>query len=114
MATSTIKKAQIQAEDVTNKLNFTAVYKKAVKIGNVIHFWAEVNFQTYIADYSYELSVDSSIKPAYGIFPLSAQMTDINFTPKGFVAAAIGSDKMWWRANSTNGNYLLISGSWII
>lgn len=114
MATSTIKKAQIQAEDVTNKLNFTALYKKAVKINNVIYFWAELYFQTYIADYSYEISVEPSIRPTSGFYPLSAQMTDVNFTPKGFVFAGIGSDKMWWRANSTNGNYLLISGSWVI
>lgn len=112
MANSTIKNAQ--AEDVTNKLNFTAVNKKAIKIGNVIHFWAEVNFQVYIAEYTYELSVDSSIKPTSGFFPLSAQMTDANFTPRGFVMAAIDSDRMWWRANTTNGNYLVISGSWTI
>lgn len=112
MATSTIKMLDI--EDVTSKLTFDAVNKKAVRVGNVVHFWAELLFQTYIAEYSYNFAVDASILPKSGLYPLSATMTDINFTPRGVVMSWASSTGVYWRTNTTNGNYLMVSGTWVI
>lgn len=113
MATSTIKR-MADIEDVTNKLTFTALAKSAYRVGNRIFFQAEVYFDSYIADYSYTLAVDSSIRPKSVFAPLSAIMVDTNFTPRGVVASWATANGVFWRANSQNGNYLLVSGSWLI
>ena len=112
MATSTINK-MLDIEDVTSKLTFNAIAKRAVKIGNIVFFQAEVYFDTYIGEYTYTLGVDASIRPtSNSAQPLSAVMVDGNFTPKAVATCFITSSALQWRASAQNGNYLLISGWW--
>ena len=111
MATSTIKMLDI--EDVTSKLTFDALLKRAVRIGNIVLFQAEIYFSTYIGEYTYTLGVDASIRPTSGLAqPLSAVMVDGGFTPKAVATCYITSSALQWRASAQNGNYLLISGWW--
>lgn len=119
MATSTIKMLDIEdvtsklIEDVTSKLTFDALLKRAVRIGNIVLFQAEIYFSTYIGEYTYTLGVDASIRPTSGLAqPLSAVMVDGGFTPKAVATCYITSSALQWRASAQNGNYLLISGWW--
>ncbi len=111
MATSTIEK-MLYIEDVTSKLKFDALAKKAIRIGDIVLFNAEIYFNTYISEYTYTLSTDASIRPKTNLAPLNAVMTDGSFTPKAVVSCYITSTALQWRAYSQNGNYLLISGWW--
>lgn len=112
MATSIVKN---RVEDVTDKLLFTALSKRAVRIGDVVFFSAEVYFDNYIADYSYKLDVDPSILPqSVAVQPMNALMVDGNFTPRGVIASFVTANGLQWRANQVSGNYLLISGWWRI
>lgn len=119
MATSTIKMLDIEdvtsklIEDVTSKLTFDALTKRAVRIGNIVLFQAEIYFDTYIGEYTYTLGVDASIKPtSNSAQPLSAVMVDGSFTPKAVATCFITNSALQWRASAQNGNYLLISGWW--
>ena len=118
MATSTIKMLDIEdvtsklIEDVTSKLTFDALAKRAIRIGNIVLFQAEIYFSTYIGEYTYTLSVDASIRPKTNLAPLNAVMVDGSFTPKAVVSCFITSTALQWRASAQNGNYLLISGWW--
>lgn len=111
MATTKINK-MLDIEDVTSKLTFEALTKRAVKIGDIVFFQAEVYFDTYIGEYTYTLSVDASIRPKTNLTPLNAVMVDGNFTPKAVVTCFMASNGLQWRASAQNGNYLLISGWW--
>ena len=112
---TSIVKRMANVEDVTNKLTFDALAKRAIKMGNVVFFSAEVYFDNYIADYSYKLDIDSSILPqSIAVQPLSALMVDSNFTPRGVISSFVTSNGLQWRASQVNGNYLLISGWWRI
>ncbi len=114
MATSIVKR-MANIEDVTNKLTFDALAKRAVKMGNLVFFSAEVYFDSYIADYSYRLDIDPSILPrSAAVQPTNALMVDGNFTPRGVIASFVTANGLQWRANQVNGNYLLISGWWSI
>lgn len=119
MATSTIKMLDIEdvtsklIEDVTSKLTFDALTKRAVKIGDIVFFQAEIYFSTYIGEYTYTLGVDASIRPtSISAQPLSAVMVDGGFTPKQPATCFIASNGLQWRVSAQNGNYLLISGWW--
>ena len=112
MATSTIER-MLDIEDVTSKLTFDALTKRAIRIGNIVLFNAEIYFNTYIGEYTYTLATDASIRPkSTSAQPLSAVMVDGSFTPKAAVSCYITSSALQWRAYSQNGNYLLISGWW--
>lgn len=111
MAISTINK-MLDVEDVTSKLTFEALTKRAVKIGDIVFFQAEIYFSTYIGEYTYTLGVDASIRPKTNLAPLNAVMVDGTFTPKAVVSCFITSTALQWRASAQNGNYLLISGWW--
>ena len=112
MATSTIEK-MLDIEDVTSKLTFDVLTKRAVRIGNIVLLQAEIYFSTYIGEYTYTLGVDASIRPKSTYAqPLSAVMVDGNFTPKQPATCFITSSALQWRASAQNGNYLLISGWW--
>lgn len=111
MATTTINK-MLDIEDVTSKLTFDALEKRAVRIGNIVLFQAEICFSTYIGEYTYTLGVDASIRPKTSLAPLNAVMVDGTFTPKQPVACFITSSALQWRASAQNGNYLLVSGWW--
>ena len=101
-------------EDVTSKLTFDALAKRAIRIGDIVLFQAEVYFSTYISEYTYTLAVDASIRPKINLAPLSAVMVDGNFTPKAVVTCFITRSGLQWRASAQTGNYLLISGWWKI
>ena len=112
---TSIVKRMANVEDVTSKLTFDALAKRAIKMGNVVFFSAEVYFDNYIADYSYGLDVDPSILPlSAAVQPLNALMVDGNFTPRGVIASFVTANGLKWRANQVNGNYLLVNGSWRI
>lgn len=111
MATTTINK-MLDIEDVTSKLTFDALTKRAIRIGNIVLFQADIYFDTYISEYTYTLSVDASIRPKTNLAPLNAVMVDGSFTPKAVVSCFITSTALQWRASAQNGNYLLISGWW--
>lgn len=111
MATSTIEK-MLDIEDVTSKLRFDALAKRAIRIGDIVLFQAEVYFDTYIGEYTYTLTVDASLLPRTTLFALSAVMADGNFTPKQPITCFIKNNGLQWRASAQNGNYLLISGWW--
>lgn len=111
MATSTINK-MLDIEDVTSKLTFDALAKRAIRIGDIVFFQAEIHVSTYIGEYTYTLAVDASIRPRTDLAPLNAVMVDNSFTPKAVVSCFITSTALQWRAGAQNGNYLLISGWW--
>lgn len=111
MATTIINK-MVDIEDVTSKLTFDALAKRAIRIGNIVLFQAEIYFGTYIGEYTYTLGVDASIRPKTGLAPLNAVMVDGSFTPKAVVSCFITSSGLQWRAYAQNGNYLLVSGWW--
>lgn len=111
MATSTINK-MLDIEDVTSKLTFDALAKRAIRIGDIVLFQAEIYFSTYIGEYTYTLGVDASIRPQTNFAPLNAVMVDGSYTPKAPVTCFITNSALQWRAYSQNGNYLLISGWW--
>lgn len=118
MATSTIKMLDIEdvtsklIEDVTSKLTFEALTKRAIRIGDIVFFQAEIYFSTYIGEYTYTLGVDASIRPKTSIAPLNAVMVDDSFTPKQPAACFITSNGLQWKVSAQNGNYLLVSGWW--
>ena len=111
MAISTINK-MLDIEDVTSKLKFDALAKRAIRIGDIVLFQAEIYFSTYIGEHTYTLAVDESIRPKTNLAPLNAVMVDGSFTPKAAVSCYITSSALQWRAYSQNGNYLLVSGWW--
>lgn len=111
MATSTIER-MLDIEDVTSKLKFDALAKRAIRIGDIVLFQAEVYFSTYIGEYTYTLATDASIRPKTNLAPLNAVMADGSFTPKAAVSCFITSTALQWRASAQNGNYLLVSGWW--
>ena len=112
MATSKINK-MLDIEDVTSKLKFDALTKRAIRIGNIVLFQAEIYVSTYIGEYTYTLAVDASIRPTSGLAqPLSAVMVDGGLTPKAVATCFITNSALQWRAYAQNGNYLLISGWW--
>lgn len=111
MATTKINK-MLDIEDVTSKLTFDALTKRAIRIGDIVFFQAEIYFSTYIGEYTYTLGVDESIRPKTNLAPLNAVMVDGSFTPKAAVSCFITSTALQWRAYSQNGNYLFISGWW--
>lgn len=111
MATSIVKN---RAEDVTDKLLFSALSKRAVRIGDVVFFNAELQFDSYVASYRYNLEIDSSIRPKRNLFILNAIMVDGGFVPRGVISSYINADGAYWIANQVAGNYLCVSGWWKI
>lgn len=102
------------AEDVTDKLTFEAINKRAIKIGDMVFFNAEAYFDMYVANYNYTLAVDSSIRPRVNLFMLSAVMVDGGFTPRAVISSYINANGLTWRSNQVAGNYLCVSGWWKI
>lgn len=110
---STLNNKMLDIEDVTSKLTFDALSKRAFRIGNIVLFQAEIYFSTYIGEHTYTLGVNASIRPTSGLVqPLSAVMVDGNFTPKAVATCFITNTALQWRVYAQNGNYLLISGWW--
>lgn len=106
-------------EDISSHFNingaWTPLYKKAYRIGNMVHFYIEVATSTYIANYEYTVAtIDSGYRPQQTRVG-TGHTTDSSYAPKAVVSCIANSNgAVTVLASNNTGNYFFISGSYEI
>ena len=106
-------------EDVSSQFTFggawTALLKKAYKVGNLVFFQLEATTSTYVANTDYTIATIASGYRPNGNIIGNGYTTDANYAPKAVVSVrgdSGGNIKV--NASNTTGAYFFLTGWYVI
>lgn len=110
---------EVTVEDISNQITlgsaWTNLGKIAYRVGKVCYFYMDVYAGTIVGGTQYTVAtIASGYRPTFTV-GFTGHTTNSNYVPQAVVNAFVGtSGDITIRASNSNGNYVFLSGWWIL